>query len=127
MSRSWVNSASPFEDRYGFSRALRVGDAVFVAGTAPIPQDDSPVPESAFDQAMLCFSIIADAHDGVGARPRHVVRTRMYITDPEFSDDVGRAHANSFGDASPVATMIVVKELLDPAWKVEVEAEAVVD
>ena len=127
MSRSWVNSASPYEEQYGFSRALRVGDRVFVAGTAPIPQDGSSPPDSAFDQAMLCFTIIADALDGVGAKRRHVVTSRMFITDAAFADEVGRAHANSFGDASPAATMVVVSRLLEPSWKVEVEVEAIVD
>jgi len=121
-----VHSASPFEQRYGFCRARRDGDVINVAGTAPITQDGAPSPESAYEQMMLCGRIALAAIDELGGGAQHVVRTRMYITDANYSDDVGRAHGELFSSAAPVATMVVVAGLLEPAWKVEIEVEAIV-
>ncbi len=118
-----VSSASPYEAAYGFSRAVRVGDRTLVAGTAPIDGDD--VPETAYDQVLLCGRIISEALEQAGSSVDDVVRTRMYIVDPADADQVGRAHGQIFGEAMPVATMVVVAGLLDERWKVEVEAEAV--
>lgn len=126
MTRQRVHSASPFEDRYGFSRALRVGNRVEVAGTAPIPQDGGPVPESAHEQMLLCGRIALDALASLGASAEDVVRTRMFITDAVDADEIGTAHRRVFGPGEPVATMVVVAGLLDPAWKVEIEVEAIV-
>ncbi|MFP5333425.1 MAG: Rid family hydrolase [Acidimicrobiia bacterium] len=120
-----VRSASPFEERYGFCRARRVGDRVEVAGTAPIPQGGGPLPISAHDQMLLCGRIALDAMAQLGASAADVVRTRMFITDPADADEVGTAHREVFGRGTPVATMVVVAALLDPAWKVEIEVEAV--
>ena len=120
-----AHSGSPYETAYGFCRALRIGDRILVAGTAPIPQDGSPTPSDAGAQADLCLTIIATAIEELSPGAA-VVRTRMFITDPADSDAIGTVHGSHFGDAPPVATMVVVKELLDPAWKVEIEAEAVV-
>ena len=119
-------SESPFEQRYGFCRALRVGNRIEVSGTAPIPQDGSQAPTSAFDQMVLCGDIATEALTRLGGSVAEVVRTRMYITSPADQDEVGRAHRHVFGDASPAATMIVVAGLLDPSWRVEIEVEAVI-
>lgn len=119
-----VQSASPYEERYGFSRAVRHGSVVHVAGTAPIPQDGSPCPESAYDQMVLCGEIAVAALRALDTDVSDVVRTRMYITDAADADDVGRGHRTVFGTAAPASTMIVVAGLLDPAWKVEIEVEA---
>ena len=123
--RRRVSSGSPFEPRVGFSRAVRIGDRVVVSGTAPVWPDDScdPDPEA---QAARCLEIIVEALREAGAGPEHVVRTRMYIVDPDDQDAVGRAHHAVFADVRPAATMVVVAGLLDPRWKVEIEAEAVV-
>lgn len=120
-----VYSGSPFEPRYGFCRALREDDRIHVAGTAPIPQDGSPTPGSAFEQAKLCLEIMRDAVDRLGEGAA-IVRTRMFITDASVADEVGRAHGEAFTDEHPVATMVVVAGLLDPTWVVEMECEAVV-
>ena len=120
-----AHSGSPFETAYGFCRALRIGDRVLVAGTAPIPQDGTPPPDDAATQADLCLRIIAAAVEEL-APGASVVRTRMFITDPADADAIGTVHGSHFADAPPVATMVVVKELLDPRWRVEIEAEAVV-
>jgi enamine deaminase RidA (YjgF/YER057c/UK114 family) len=117
-----LSSASPFEARYGFCRALVVGDRIEVAGTAPIPQDGSDPPGSAYEQMLLCGRIALDAISGVGGGIP--IRTRMFITDPTDQDEVGRAHQEVFGAHPPVATMVVVAALLDPRWKVEIEVEA---
>lgn len=125
MERRLIASGSPYEDEYGFSRAIRVGDRVTVSGTAPIGPDGS-CPETAGEQAELCFAIITAALGAAGSAPADVVRTRMFITDAADAAAVGRAHAAAFDDARPAATMVVVAGLLDPRWKVEIEAEAVV-
>jgi enamine deaminase RidA (YjgF/YER057c/UK114 family) len=121
-----VSSGSPYELRVGFSRALRVADRVLAAGTAPVWPDGGCDPDPAA-QARRCFEIILDALRELGAEPRHVARTRMYLTDAAHADAVGAAHAEIFGDIRPVATMVVVAALLDERWKVEIEAEAVIE
>ena len=117
-------SASPYERRYGFCRAIRLGDRVEVSGTAPIPQDGSATPPSAYEQMVLCGEIAIDALAQLGATVNDVVRTRMFLTSASDQDDIGRAHEQVFGEASPAATMVVVAGLLDPNWKVEIEVEA---
>jgi enamine deaminase RidA (YjgF/YER057c/UK114 family) len=121
--RQAVQSGSPYEQRYGFSRAVRAGALIQVAGTAPIWPDGScdPDPEA---QAERCFEIIAEALARLDARLDDVVRTRMYLTDAAAADPVGRAHARAVGRVRPAATMVVVAGLLDPRWVVEIEADA---
>jgi enamine deaminase RidA (YjgF/YER057c/UK114 family) len=119
-------SGSPFEGTIGFCRAIRIGDRVLVSGTAPIWPDGS-CPDDAQAQAARCLEIIASALERAGAVTSDVVRTRMLLTDAADAEAVGRAHAAVFGASPPAATMMVVAALLDPRWKVEIEAEAVVD
>ena len=119
-----VFSASPYERLYGFCRAVRIGDRIEVSGTAPIPQDGSAAPAGAFDQMVLCGDIAVAALTQLGASVTDVVRTRMFITSAEDQEEIGRAHEQVFGEASPAATMLVVAGLLDPSWKVEIEVEA---
>lgn len=123
--RQIVYSGSPFEAAVGFSRAVRTGDRVVVAGTAPIWPDGScdPDPEA---QAMRCLEIIVTALAEAGAEAEHVVRTRMYLTDADDADAVARAHSAIFGSVRPVSTLVVVAALLRPEWKIEIEAEAVI-
>jgi enamine deaminase RidA (YjgF/YER057c/UK114 family) len=125
MSRRNVSSGAPYEPRIGFSRAVRVGDRVVVAGTAPIWPDDSVDPDPAV-QARRCIEIMLDALAQAGGRPEDVVRTRMYLTDAAFAEAVGEVHGEFFSEIRPAATMVVVAGLLDPRWKVEMELEAVV-
>ena len=121
--RRMVASGSPYEPVIGFSRAVRVGDRVLVAGTDPVWPDGScdPDPEA---QAARCLEIILAALAEAGAGPEHVVRTRMYLLDPADWEAVGRAHGAVFADVRPASTMVVVAALLDPRWRVEIEAEA---
>jgi enamine deaminase RidA (YjgF/YER057c/UK114 family) len=109
---------------FGFSRALRVGERVLVAGTAPIWPDGSCEPDPQA-QAARCLEIITAALAEVGAGPQDVVRTRMYVVDAADWEAVARAHGAVFAGVRPVATMVVVAGLLDPRWRVEIEAEAV--
>jgi enamine deaminase RidA (YjgF/YER057c/UK114 family) len=118
-----VQSGSPFEASIGFCRALRRGRRVEVSGTAPIPRPGEPLATDAYRQMLRCGEIVAEAMQKLGARLEHVVRTRMFITDPADSTEIGRAHRELFGAAPPVATMVVTR-LLDPGWKVELEVEA---
>jgi enamine deaminase RidA (YjgF/YER057c/UK114 family) len=124
--RQRVASGSPFEARYGFSRAIRAGDRVLVAGTAPIWPDGSCDPDPGV-QAERCLEIIVAALREAGVESNQVVRTRMFITNANDADAVGQAHGAVFGHARPAATMVVVLGLLDPRWKVEIEAEAIID
>jgi enamine deaminase RidA (YjgF/YER057c/UK114 family) len=124
MERRLITGHSPFEGVAGFSRAVVVGDRVHIAGTAPIPPDGSEPPDGAYEQAVLCLEIIGEALHRAGSELAHVVRTNIYVTDAAHWAGVARAHGEAFGDVRPAATCVVA-QLLDPAWKVEIEAEAV--
>ena len=125
MDRQLISSGAAFEDRVGYSRAVRVGDRVWVSGTAPIMPGDADPPAGAYDQATVCLGIVARALAEAGATMDQVVRTRIYVTDAAHIDEVGRAHGEAFATARP-ATTGVVTGLLDPRWLVEIEAEAVI-
>ena len=124
MDRRLVSGHSPYEGVAGFSRAVVAGNRVYVAGTAPIPPNGSPLPEGAYEQAALCLRIIGEALDRAGSGLEQVVRTNIYVTDPAHWDEVARAHGETFRDTRPAATCVVAR-LLDDAWKVEIEAEAI--
>jgi enamine deaminase RidA (YjgF/YER057c/UK114 family) len=113
------------EDRFGYSRAVRVGDHVWIAGTAPIMPGDADPPPTPYEQARVCLQIIERALAGAGASLDDVVRTRIYVTDAAHAAEVGRAHGEAFGTARPALTGIVTA-LLDPRWLVEIEAEAMI-
>jgi enamine deaminase RidA (YjgF/YER057c/UK114 family) len=123
--RQLISSGSPYEPTIGFSRAVRVGDRVIVSGTAPVWPDGGCDPD-AEAQARRCFEIILVALAEAGATAADVVRTRMFLTSAGYAAGVGKAHGAVFGDVRPAATMVVVAGLLDPRWKVEIEAEAIV-
>jgi enamine deaminase RidA (YjgF/YER057c/UK114 family) len=123
--RQCIASGSPFEPTIGFSRAVRVDDRVVVSGTGPVVPAGR-CPDDAGDQARRCFEIISAALTEAGASLDDVVRTRMYITAAGHAEAVGAVHGELLGHVRPAATMVIVAGLLDPAWKVEIEAEAVV-
>jgi enamine deaminase RidA (YjgF/YER057c/UK114 family) len=125
MERRLISGHSPYEPLVGFSRAVVVGTNVHVAGTAPIPADGSAPPDDAYEQAKLCLEIVAEALGRAGARLEDVVRTRIYVTDAAHFDGVARAHGEVFGEIRPASTAVVTG-LLDPAWKVEIDADAVI-
>jgi enamine deaminase RidA (YjgF/YER057c/UK114 family) len=124
VARLLIPGHSPYEAVAGFSRAVVAGGAVYVAGTAPIPADGDP-PEGAYEQMRLCLELVAEALERAGARLQDVVRTRIYITDVEDWQEVARAHGEVFADIRPATACLVVAGLLDPRWRVEIEADAV--
>jgi enamine deaminase RidA (YjgF/YER057c/UK114 family) len=121
--RSRIHGDSPYEEPIGFSRAIRVGDRVLVSGTGPVWPDGGCDPDPGV-QARRCFELILRALEEAGARAADVVRTRMFIVDAADAEAVGEAHAEAMAEARPAATMVVVSGLLDPRWRVEIEAEA---
>jgi len=120
-----ISSGSPYEVLVGFSRAVRIGDRVIVSGTAPV-WPDGECPDDPALQARRCIEIIEEALREARASLRDVVRTRQYIVDRADAEAVSKAHAECFGDVRPASTMVVVAGLLDPRWRVEIEAEAIV-
>jgi enamine deaminase RidA (YjgF/YER057c/UK114 family) len=120
-----ISGHSPYEQIVGFSRAVVVGANVYVAGTAPIPPDGSAPPDDAYEQARLCLEIVGEALGRAGASLGDVVRTRIYVTDAAHFEGVARAHSEVFGEIRPASTAVVTA-LLDPAWKVEIDADAVI-
>jgi enamine deaminase RidA (YjgF/YER057c/UK114 family) len=123
MERRLLSGHSPFEQTAGFSRAVVDGRHVYVAGTAPIPRGGAEPPDGAYDQARLCLEIVGDALDRAGCSFADVVRTRIYVADRDDWLEVARAHGEVFADVRPAATAVVTG-LLDPRWRVEIEADA---
>jgi len=120
--RQNIAGTSPYEPVIGFSRAVRAGQAVYVSGTGPVGADLA----DAATQTRHILEIIRGSLEKAGARLEDVVRTRMYLTNADDWEAVGKAHGEFFGTIRPAATMVVVAKLLDPTWRVEIEADAVV-
>lgn len=120
--RQNISGGSPFEPIIGFSRAVRVGNSVHLAGTAPVGADN----EDAAGQTRRIFAIAEKALGEAGASFADVVRTRMYLTHVEDWEAVGRVHGEFFGNIRPAATMVVVAALLNPNWRIEIEMDAVI-
>jgi enamine deaminase RidA (YjgF/YER057c/UK114 family) len=110
----------------GYSRGVRVGSVVSIAGTAPVMPDGGDPPADPYGQARRCLEIIVDALAELDAGPEHVVRTRIYLTRADDWPEVGRAHGEVFGETLPASAMLVISSLLDPRWLVEIEADAIV-
>jgi len=125
-TRQRASSGSPFEEQFGFSRAVREGDRIIVAGTGPIEDDGSTTSGGAAEQAARCFDLIIRAIEELGGSAKDVVRTRMFLTDIDQQEVVGAVHARYFGEARPAATMVGVATLCRPEWIVEIEAEATI-
>jgi enamine deaminase RidA (YjgF/YER057c/UK114 family) len=124
MERRLISGYGTYEKSMGYSRAVVVGNYVHVAGTAPVTRDGSPPPEDAYEQTMLCLEIIREALERAGSGLEHVVRTRAYLTDRAHFEGFGRAHAEVFAEIRPVNTTVFTS-LYDPAWKVEIDVDAV--
>ena len=125
MSRLRVSSGSTYERDIGYSRAVREGDRVWVSATAAISPDGSVDPDAA-RQAERSLEIISAALREAGASPADVVRTRVFLVDAADGPAVGEVHGRVFGDVRPATSFIVVSGFLDPRWRVEIEADAVV-
>jgi enamine deaminase RidA (YjgF/YER057c/UK114 family) len=127
MTRKLVSSGSPFEPEIGFSRAVRVGNHIAVSGTAPIaPGGGVAAPGDVYAQTKRCLEIIAAAIKEAGGTMADVTRTRVMLTDMKTWKDAARAHGEAFGAIRPACTFVQVVALIDPAWLVEIEADAVV-
>lgn len=123
-----IASESKFAPVIGFSKAVRSGDLAFLAGVTAIdPTGRAVGGDDPYAQAVECFAKVAEALTGCGASTADVVHTRMYLVDAAHWEAVGRAHGETFRDARPAATMVVVTQLLDPRMLVEVEVTAVVE
>lgn len=127
MQRQQVQTGSPYEPRLGIARAVRVGNMAVVAGTAPLGPDGQTVGQGdAAAQARRCFEIVRAALEQVGAGLENVVRTRILLTHIEDWERVGEVHGEFFGSIRPVTTVMQVTRFIDPAWLVEIEADAVI-
>jgi enamine deaminase RidA (YjgF/YER057c/UK114 family) len=126
VTRILVPAVSPQAATVGYSRAVRDGAHVHVAGTAAIYPEGVATPDDAYEQAKQCLEIILTSLSRVGATAEDVVRTRVYLLRPEDWEGVGRAHGEVFGEIRPASAFVVVAGLLDPRWLVEIEAEAIV-
>ena len=124
MERRAIAGHSPLEPVVGYSRAVVAGGLVHIAGTAPIPKQGDP-PEGAYEQARLCLEIIGGVLAEAGSSFAEAARTRIYLTNADDWPEVGRAHGEVFGEIRPASAMVVVAGLLDPRWRVEIEADAV--
>ena len=128
MDRQLVSSGTEWEPTVGYSRAVRAGSQVHVAGTtATDERGDVVAPGDPYAQTKRALEIVADAPEEAGASIDDVVRTRLYVTDIDDWEEIGRAHGEVFGDVRPAASMVEVQRLIDPEHLVEIEAVAVVD
>lgn len=121
--RQNISGSSPYEPIIGFSRAVRVGSHVHVSGTGPVGADQASVEQ----QTRRVFEIIEHTLERAGASLKDIVRTRMYLTQAADWEAVGKVHGELFGTIRPAATMVVVAALLNPSWRIEIEADAVLD
>jgi enamine deaminase RidA (YjgF/YER057c/UK114 family) len=127
VSRQRISSGAPWEPIVGYSRAIRTGNHVFVSGTAAAgPGGEVVGGNDAYLQARRCLEIITAALAEAGAEPRHVVRTRMFVTDISRWEEFGRAHGEVFGEVRPATTMVEVSALISPGMLIEIEADAVI-
>lgn len=127
MERRNVSSEAVWESIVGYSRAVRVGPWVQVAGTAAADEHGRVVaPGDAYGQAVYALRKIQTALAEAGAKMEHVVRTRMFVTNMEDLEQVGRAHAEFFREIRPVSTLVQVARLVDPGFLVEIEADAII-
>lgn len=122
-TRTNVSSGGKLEEPFGYSRAVRMGDHIHVAGTVATGTDGETVGADAREQAIRCFEIIGSALDAAGANLANVVRTRVYVSSPEHAQAVGEVHGEIFGEVRPAMTMVVARLLRDE-WLVEIEAYA---
>ncbi len=126
MTRQLIPSGSPLEQQIGFSRAVRVGNFVAIAGTAPIPPDGSPPPETVYAQTELCLSIALRAAAEAGAQAEDAVRTRIFLTDISEWEEAARAHGAHFSTIRPACTFMEISRFIDARWRVEVELDAII-
>ncbi len=121
-----VSSGSPWESEVGYSRAIKIGNCIEVAGTTAMSEDQLIGEDDAYEQTIQALKIIERSLQQLGATMADVVRTRMYVTDISNWREIGKAHGEFFRDVRPVSTMVEVKALIDPRLLVEIEVEAII-
>ncbi|GAB4578703.1 MAG: RidA family protein [Anaerolineales bacterium] len=126
MTRQNISSGTPWEIRYGYSRAVRIGNVIEVAGTVAADENGNVIGATAYEQTKFIFAKIEKALAEAGASLQDVVRTRMFLTDVAFIDEVGRAHGEIFRDIRPASTSLQISALINPAMLVEIEVTAMV-
>ena len=128
MTRKLIPSGSSYEPSIGFSRAVRVGNLIYISGTAPIGPDRQTVsPGNPSAQARRCLEIIQAALEDADASLSDVVRTRLLLTNIDDWDKVAKVHGEFFRDIRPASTIVQVSRFIDPEWLIEIEADAVID
>jgi enamine deaminase RidA (YjgF/YER057c/UK114 family) len=127
LTRLRGDPASPWEETYGFCRVVKADRVVLLGGTTSVDPTGMVLGATPYEQTLEILRKIEHELTRVGAAPRHIVRTRVYVTDISRCEEVGRAHADFFADAPPVTTMVEVSGLIDPRMLVEIEAEALLD
>ena len=126
--RQYIRSGAPWEPLVGYSRAVRSGQFVAVSGSAPVSDDGDLVGVGdPYAQAQRCIEVIRSALQQAGADLRHVVRTRMFVTDISQWEEFARAHQEAFGDHPPATSMVEVTRLIDADMLIEIEADAIID
>ena len=126
MTKKTFSSNTEWENKFNYSRAVRVGNTIEVSGTTAVDEKGNIQGDSAATQAAFIFNKIEQALQQLDASLQDVVRTRMYIVDAADSDAVGSAHGKAFKGVNPAATMVVVKQLIDPQLLVEIEVSAII-
>lgn len=128
MSRFLAPSASPYAPFFGFSRAVRVDNHIFVGGTAPIDHKGNTVGgDDVIQQLHQCLAIISHALEAVGTSLNSVVRTRIMLTDIKDWEKVAKVHGEYFKHIKPASTVVQVSAFINPEWRVEIEVDAIVD
>ncbi len=128
MKRKNIRSGSPFEDKIGFSRAVRVGSLLVISGTAPIKGDGSgTAPMDLYQQTNRCLEIIEESINAAGAKIENVVRTRLFLKDITQWEKAALAHSEYFSLVRPASTFVEVSGFIDENWLVEIEADCIIE
>lgn len=127
MDRKNISSGSPLESPIGFSRAVRIGNFIAIAGTAPIPQDASACPDDVYSQTKICLEITKKAIEDAGGKLENTIRTRIMLTDISKWEEAARAHGEFFSNIKPACTFVEVKGFIKPEWIVETEADCIIN
>ena len=128
MKRTNITSGNKYEKEVGFSRAVRIGNIISVAGTAPVAADGSTAhPGDMYRQTQHCFEIIQNAIEDAGGKIENTIRTRMYLTDVSRWEEVAKAHGEIFSKIKPASTIVEVSKLIKSDWLIEIEADCFVD